>query len=148
MRPIFWLIAVGLIRTWCLILGILRWLILAVCWISFIIRISWVCWIAGISRILWICWIFRCVLWHNINLHKYFYINVVLLFCLILFIHENAFNYCFVKLKKPCNYARLINVRDKIRTRDLLVRSQTLYPAELHVLPKHLSLIHIWRCRR
>ena len=109
MRPIFWLIAVGLIRTWCLILGILRWLILAV------------------------CWIFRCVLWHNINLHKYFYINVVLLFCLILFIHENAFNYCFVKLKKPCNYARLINVRDKIRTRDLLVRSQTLYPAELHV---------------
>ena len=132
MRPIFWLIAVRLIRTWCLILGILRWLILAVCWISFIIRISWVCWIAGISRILWICWVFRCVLWHNINLHKYFYINVVLLFCLILFIDENAFNYCFVKLKKPCNYARLINVRDKIRTRDLLVRSQTLYPAELH----------------
>lgn len=26
-----------------------------------------------------------------------------------------------------------LNVRDKIRTRDLLVRSQTLYPAELHV---------------
>ena len=25
------------------------------------------------------------------------------------------------------------HVRDKIRTRDLLVRSQTLYPAELHV---------------
>ena len=69
-----------------------------------------------------------------------FYINVVLLFCLILFIHENAFNYCFVKLKKPCNYARLINVRDKIRTRDLLVRSQTLYPAELHVLPKHFRV--------
>ena len=143
MRPIFWLIAVRLIRTWCLILGILRWLILAVCWISFIIRISWVCWIAGISRILWICWIFRCVLWHNINLHKYFYINVVLLFCLILFIDENAFKYCFNyfrKTKKPCNYARLINVRDKIRTRDLLVRSQTLYPAELHVLPKHFRV--------
>ena len=26
-----------------------------------------------------------------------------------------------------------MHVRDKIRTRDLLVRSQTLYPAELHV---------------
>ena len=134
MRPIFWLIAVRLIWAWFLIL---RCLVFAVCRISLIVWISWVCWIAGISRILWICWIFRCVLWHNINLHKYFYINVVLLFCLILFIHENAFNYCFVKLKKPCNYARLINVRDKIRTRDLLVRSQTLYPAELHVLPKH-----------
>ena len=28
---------------------------------------------------------------------------------------------------------RFLSVCDKIRTRDLLVRSQTLYPAELHI---------------
>ena len=33
-------------------------------------------------------------------------------------------------------YATL-TVRDKIRTRDLLIRSQTLYPAELHVHLRH-----------
>gem|GEM_PF-7045523 len=31
-------------------------------------------------------------------------------------------------------------VRDKIRTRDLLVRSQTLYPAELHV---HIYVVYL-----
>ena len=39
---------------------------------------------------------------------------------------------------KCCDFSKTLdftdnNVRDKIRTRDLLVRSQTLYPAELHV---------------
>ena len=53
---------------------------------------------------------------------------------------SNIVSIIFVKLKKPCIVARLINVRDKIRTRDLLVRSQTLYPAELHVLPKHFRV--------
>ena len=38
-------------------------------------------------------------------------------------------------------------VCDKIRTRDLLVRSQTLYPAELHTHPANVSPI-IVRLRR
>ena len=54
---------------------------------------------------------------------------------------SNIVSIIFVKLKKPCNYARLINVRDKIRTRDLLVRSQTLYPAELHVRMEYSIII-------
>ena len=33
------------------------------------------------------------------------------------------------------------DVRDKIRTRDLLVRSQTLYPAELHVRMEYSIII-------
>ena len=33
-----------------------------------------------------------------------------------------------------------MRVRDKIRTRDLLIRSQTLYPAELHV---HIKLFFV-----
>ena len=44
---------------------------------------------------------------------------------------------------KCCDFSKTLvftdnNVRDKIRTRDLLVRSQTLYPAELHV---HFSAV-------
>ena len=39
-----------------------------------------------------------------------------------------------LKKEKHLLYAdAFFHVRDKIRTRDLLVRSQTLYPAELHV---------------
>ena len=38
-----------------------------------------------------------------------------------------------LKKEKHLLYADALHVRDKIRTRDLLVRSQTLYPAELHV---------------
>ena len=34
-------------------------------------------------------------------------------------------------IKKPLYYTEVINVGEKIRTPDLLVRSQTLYPAEL-----------------
>ena len=34
--------------------------------------------------------------------------------------------------KQPPIFKRLFNVRERIRTLDLLVRSQTLYPAELH----------------
>ena len=38
------------------------------------------------------------------------------------------------ELKKAVAYATAsVDVSDKIRTRDLLVRSQTLYPAELHL---------------
>ena len=36
------------------------------------------------------------------------------------------------EIKKPASYETGIYVRDRIRTHDLLVRSQTLYPAELH----------------
>ncbi len=36
------------------------------------------------------------------------------------------------EIKKPVSYETGIYVRDRIRTHDLLVRSQTLYPAELH----------------
>ena len=40
----------------------------------------------------------------------------------------------YYRQKKHLLYAdAFFHVRDKIRTRDLLVRSQTLYPAELHV---------------
>ena len=39
----------------------------------------------------------------------------------------------FAQKKHLRNADAFCNVRDKIRTRDLLVRSQTLYPAELHV---------------
>ncbi len=35
-----------------------------------------------------------------------------------------------------------LSVCDKIRTRDLLVRSQTLYPAELHI---HIAAKHLFR---
>ncbi len=35
--------------------------------------------------------------------------------------------------KKPHAFLHEVSVCDKIRTRDLLVRSQTLYPAELHI---------------
>ena len=44
-----------------------------------------------------------------------------------------------LKKEKHLLYAdAFFHVRDKIRTRDLLVRSQTLYPAELHV---HFSAV-------
>ena len=38
-----------------------------------------------------------------------------------------------IKQKAPSYDGALNDVSDKIRTRDLLVRSQTLYPAELHL---------------
>ena len=34
-----------------------------------------------------------------------------------------------------------LDVRDRIRTHDLLVRSQTLYPAELHVRMEYSIII-------
>ena len=47
---------------------------------------------------------------------------------------KNSFPACITGKKKHLLYAdAFFHVRDKIRTRDLLVRSQTLYPAELHV---------------
>ena len=39
----------------------------------------------------------------------------------------------FSEQKKLRLTTKLFDVSDKIRTRDLLVRSQTLYPAELHL---------------
>ena len=43
-----------------------------------------------------------------------------------------------IAIKKSCNYLQDNHVRDRIRTHGLLVRSQTLYPAELHVLKMHI----------
>ena len=45
----------------------------------------------------------------------------------------NAWTHCFAQKKASAVCRCFLHVRDKIRTRDLLVRSQTLYPAELHV---------------
>ena len=39
----------------------------------------------------------------------------------------------------------VLDVRDRIRTHDLLVRSQTLYPAELHV---HLQVFTGFRLQQ
>ena len=39
---------------------------------------------------------------------------------------------CFLEKEKELFISTAPNVSDMIRTRDLLIRSQTLYPAELH----------------
>ena len=49
-----------------------------------------------------------------------------------------------LKKEKHLLYAdAFFHARDKIRTRDLLVRSQTLYPAELHVHTRCSSTANI-----
>ena len=50
----------------------------------------------------------------------------------------NAWTHCFAQKKASAVCRCFLHVRDKIRTRDLLVRSQTLYPAEL---PTHFAAL-------
>ena len=70
--------------------------------------------------------------------------RIVLLTSLTLSEFESSlYQYCLIKKKEPAFKQTLLGALKKIRTPDLLVRSQTLYPAELRApVPSNQQRCH------